>query len=63
MKLIGLITIITLIIAGLFHFYWAFGGKIGLDRAIPTKDGFQSSENIIKSIIGRYRSEFCVSIR
>lgn len=39
MKLIGLITIATLIIAGLFHFYWAFGGKIGLDRAIPTKDG------------------------
>ena len=24
---------------GLFHFYWAFGGKLGLDSALPTKDG------------------------
>ena len=39
MNLITSITIITLAIAGLFHFYWAFDGKIGLDRAIPTKDG------------------------
>ena len=39
MILISLITIITLIIAGLFHFYWAFDGKIGLNRAIPTING------------------------
>ena len=39
MILISLITIITLIIAGLFHFYWAFGGKTGLNRAIPTING------------------------
>jgi len=39
MNFIALITITTLVIAGLFHFYWAFGGKLGLDRAIPTKDG------------------------
>ena len=39
MILISLITIITLVIAGLFHFYWAFGGKIGLNRAIPTING------------------------
>jgi len=39
MSFITFITIITLIIAGLFHFYWAFGGKVGLDRVIPTKDG------------------------
>ena len=39
MFLIALVTITTLIIAGLFHFYWAFGGKVGLNRAIPTKDG------------------------
>jgi hypothetical protein len=24
---------------GLFHFYWAFGGKLGLDKALPTKNG------------------------
>jgi len=39
MNFIAYITITTLVIAGIFHFYWAFGGKIGLDRAIPTKDG------------------------
>jgi len=39
MILISSITIITLVIAGLFHFYWAFGGKVGLNRAIPTING------------------------
>jgi len=39
MNIIAFITIITLIIAGVFHFYWAFGGTLGLDRVIPTKDG------------------------
>ena len=39
MNFIALVTITTLVIAGLFHFYWAFGGSLGLDRAIPTKDG------------------------
>ncbi len=39
MDFIAFVTITTLVIAGIFHFYWALGGKIGLDRAIPTKDG------------------------
>ncbi|MBL1244708.1 MAG: DUF3995 domain-containing protein [Sulfurimonas sp.] len=39
MNFIALVTITTLFIAGVFHFYWAFGGTLGLDRAIPTKDG------------------------
>jgi len=39
MNFIALVTITTLAIAGVFHFYWAFGGTLGLDRAIPTKDG------------------------
>ncbi|MDQ7047396.1 MAG: DUF3995 domain-containing protein [Sulfurovum sp.] len=39
MNLIAFIVTITLTIAGLFHFYWALGGKLGLDRAIPTVDG------------------------
>ena len=39
MNFIALLTIITLVIAGVFHFYWTFGGTLGLDRAIPTKDG------------------------
>ncbi|MDQ7047990.1 MAG: DUF3995 domain-containing protein [Sulfurovum sp.] len=39
MSFIAFITITTLAIAGLFHFYWAFGGKVGLDRVIPTKEG------------------------
>jgi len=39
MSFIATITIFTLIIMGLFHFYWAFGGKVGSDKALPTKDG------------------------
>ncbi len=39
MNIIAIITITLLIIMGLFHFYWAFGGKIGLDKVLPTKDG------------------------
>jgi len=39
MTVLTIITIITLVISGLFHFYWAFGGEIGLDRVIPIKDG------------------------
>lgn len=34
-----IVTMILLIIMGLFHLYWAFGGKVGLDKALPTKDG------------------------
>lgn len=39
MSFIAFITIVTLVITGIFHFYWALGGEVGLDRAIPTKDG------------------------
>jgi len=39
MDFIAIITIVTLNIMGLFHFYWAFGGKVGLDKALPTKNG------------------------
>ena len=34
--LISIIVIIVLIIFGLIHIYWAFGGKFALDLAIPT---------------------------
>lgn len=33
------ITITLLFIIAIFHVYWAFGGKVGLDKALPTKDG------------------------
>lgn len=39
MNFIAIVTIVLLIIMGLFHFYWAFGGKVGFDKALPTKDG------------------------
>lgn len=39
MSFIATITILALLLMGLFHFYWAFGGKIGLDEALPTKNG------------------------
>lgn len=41
MNFIAIVAIALLIIMGLFHFYWAFGGQIGLDKALPTKDGKQ----------------------
>lgn len=41
MSFISVITILALIIMGLFHFYWAFGGKIGLNKVLPTKDGIK----------------------
>lgn len=39
MDLIAIVTITVLMIMGSFHLYWAFGGKVGLDKALPTKDG------------------------
>jgi len=39
MDTVAIITILTLIILGLFHFYWAFDGKVGLDKVLPTKEG------------------------
>ena len=39
MNFIAILTIMVLIIMGAFHFYWAFGGDIGLDKVLPTKDG------------------------
>lgn len=39
MNFIAIITVFTLVVIGLFHFYWAFGGKIGIDKALPTKNG------------------------
>ena len=38
MSIIVSITIILLFSIGLIHFYWAFGGKIGLNNAIPSKN-------------------------
>ncbi len=38
-------SIVAFIIVGLFvclsvlHFYWAFGGKVGVDKVVPTVDG------------------------
>ncbi len=32
-------TIILLLIMAFFHIYWVIGGKFGLDKALPTKDG------------------------
>lgn len=39
MNSIVIITVSILILMGLSHFYWAVGGKIGLDKTLPTKDG------------------------
>lgn len=39
MTLIAISTAIVLTLMALIHFYWAFGGKFGLNKALPTKDG------------------------
>ena len=39
MDLIAIITITLLVIMAIFHFYWGFGGHVGLDKVLPTKDG------------------------
>lgn len=39
MALLTLVAVLLLTAAGMLHFYWAFGGTAGLDRAIPTLDG------------------------
>jgi len=39
MDFIAILAIFALSIMGIFHFYWVFGGKVGLDKALPVKDG------------------------
>lgn len=39
MIFITIFTVSILIVMGMFHFYWAFGGMLGLDKALPTKNG------------------------
>ena len=41
MYFLTITTIALLLIMSLFHIYWALGGKVGLDKALPTKDGVQ----------------------
>lgn len=38
MILLVLFTMVTLVVAALFHFYWAFAGERFLDYVIPTKN-------------------------
>ncbi|MCK9372808.1 MAG: DUF3995 domain-containing protein [Sulfuricurvum sp.] len=38
MSVITILTIVALSLIGLLHFYWALGGVIGLDIAVPTED-------------------------
>ncbi|MFH0710861.1 MAG: DUF3995 domain-containing protein [Pseudomonadota bacterium] len=39
MSVITILTIVTLSLIGLLHFYWALGGVIGMDIAVPTENG------------------------
>jgi len=38
MDILVIFTITIFIFIAIFHFYWAFGGKLGLDIVLPTKD-------------------------
>ena len=35
---LSIILLVTFTSLGLIHFYWLFGGKWGLEKAIPTKE-------------------------
>jgi hypothetical protein len=39
MSVISIFAIVALSFIGLVHFYWAMGGIIGIDIAIPTENG------------------------
>lgn len=39
MTAITILSILALSLIGLLHFYWALGGEVGMDIAVPTKDG------------------------
>ncbi|MGI9545259.1 MAG: DUF3995 domain-containing protein [Cyclobacteriaceae bacterium] len=37
----GIVVILILLIIGVIHFYWSFGGKWGFDQALPKAEGGQ----------------------
>ncbi len=39
MSVITIFAIVALSLIGLLHFYWAMGGVIGMDIAVPTENG------------------------
>ncbi|MFA5215707.1 DUF3995 domain-containing protein [Sulfuricurvum sp.] len=39
MSVITILAIVALSLIGLLHFYWALGGVIGMNIAVPTEDG------------------------
>lgn len=39
MSVITILAIVALCLIGLLHFYWALGGVIGMDIAVPTENG------------------------
>ena len=46
--------IILFFILGVIHFYWALGGKTGVDKAIPTVDGIPTIQPspFLTSLVG-----------
>ena len=50
-----IITIILLSTMGLLHFYWVVGGKLGLEKVIPTNEAgekFFNPSNFATTIVG-----------
>lgn len=39
MIILAILAIVALSLIGLLHFYWALGGVIGMDIAVPTENG------------------------
>ena len=44
MNFVAFIVIVLFVSLSILHFYWAFGGKLGVDKAIPEIDGKPTME-------------------
>jgi len=54
-EVFGIILIVLFVLLSLLHFYWVFGGKKGLDKALPTDNNGNKVFNpgkIETSIVG-----------
>ncbi len=54
MDILALTITVLFVLLGFFHFYWAVGGKTGVNKVIPTIDGKPSIEpgKIITALVG-----------
>lgn len=54
MMILTFLAIVALNLIGLLHFYWAFGGMIGMNIALPTENGVRliNPGKVVTMIVG-----------